>query len=273
MNASLNVQGISVSIIQQQESEYISLTDIARYKDKDEPKDVVKNRMRTKSTIEFLWLREFLNNPNFKGVEFDPFKNQAGSNAFVLSPQKWIESTHAIGMINKSWRYGWWTYAHKDIAMEFASWISVEFKLYLIKEFQRLKQQEVKSLDWNIKRLISKVNYRIHTDAIKDSLMPKELSQQEINFIYADEADVLNKALFGITAKEWRSIHPWKKGNMRDYATIHQLIVLANIESINAEFIITDMPQPQRLTRLNAIAIYQMKSLLGQNIIDRLPKQ
>ena len=241
--------------------DYISLTDIARYRS-DEPKDVVKNWLRSKSTIEFLGLWEKMNNPNFKGVEFDSFKNEAGSNAFTMSPQKWIKATNAIGIISKSGNNGG-TFAHKDIAFEFASWISPEFKLYIIKDYQRLKEDEAYrlSLDWNVKRLISKANYRIHTEAIKENLIPPDISKVRQGFIYASEADVLNVALFGQTAAEWRKANPEAKGNMRDYATIEQLLVLANLESANAMFIENGIEQSERVIMLNQLAIKQLKTL------------
>lgn len=250
--------------------DYISLTDIARYRS-DEPKDVVKNWLRSKSTIEFLGLWEKMNNPNFKGVEFDSFKNEAGSNVFTMSPQKWIKATNAIGIISKSGRYGG-TFAHKDIAFEFASWISPEFKLYIIKDYQRLKEDEAYrlSLDWNVKRLISKANYRIHTEAIKDNLIPPDISKVRQGFIYASEADVLNVALFGQTAAEWRKANPEAKGNMRDYATIEQLLVLANLESANAMFIENDIEQSERVVMLNQLAIKQLKTLSEAASIKRL---
>lgn len=236
-------------------NEYISLTDIARYKS-DEPKDVIKNWMRSKDTIEFLGLWEQLHNDEFKGVEFDSFRKQAGSNAFTLSPRKWIENTNAIGIVSKSGRYGG-TFAHSDIAFEFASWISAEFKLYIIKDYKRLKNEESSrlALGWNLNREISKLNYRIHTDAIKANLIPPELSPQHISMTYANEADVLNVALFGKTAKQWREENPDKVGNMRDCATLNQLLVLANIESYNAILIEQGRPQAERLQLLNKLAI------------------
>ena len=216
--------------------------------------------MRNRNTIEFLGIWETLNNPNFNPVEFEGFRKQAGLNAFILSPKKWVEATNAIGIISKAGRYGG-TYAHKDIAFEFASWISVEFKLYFIKEFQRLKDEEQKQLGWSAKRELAKINYRIHTDAIKENLIPAELTPTQISFVYANEADVLNVALFGMTAKEWRDNNPDKKGNIRDYATINELICLSNMENINAVLISDGLSQPQRLRKLNQIAISQMKVL------------
>ena len=252
----LQVQGIPVTVVN---NDYISLTDMVKQFGDDA---MIYSWMRNRSTLQFIWIWEQLYNPKFKGNEFETFKKQAGLNTFNLTPRKWIEATDAIWMMSKAWRYGWWTYAHKDIAFEFASWLSPEFKLYLIKEFQRLKEQENKALDWNVKRFLTKINYRIHTDAIKENLIPKTLSQDEINFVYADEADVLNIALFWITAKPRKDKHPNQKGNMRDYANIEQLIILANLESINAQFITMWMKQSERLQVLNQTAITQMKSLV-----------
>ncbi|MFA4831292.1 MAG: KilA-N domain-containing protein [Patescibacteria group bacterium] len=266
------VQGLKIVIFKKIESDFISLTDIARMKNKDAPADVVKNWMRTYSTIEFLGLWEKINNSNFKLVEFDGFRNEAGSNSFVLSPQKWIKTTGAIGIISKSGRYGGGTFAHKDIAFEFASWISVEFKLFLIKEFQRLKEEENKrlTLGWDVKRALTKINYKIHTDAIQTHLIPLQLTKQSADIIYANEADVLNMALFGKTAKEWRDNNSDKDGNIRDYADVTQLVVLANLEGINAEFIRRGLSQSERLLQLNSIAISQMQSLVGNQSIKRL---
>ena len=240
--------------------DYISLTDIARYKNPEFPADIVKNWMRMRNTIEFLGLWEELNNPEFKLVEFDQFKNDAGSNAFVLSPQKWIKSTNAIGMVSKSGRYGGGTFAHKDIAFEFASWISPEFKLYIIKDYQRLKEDESHrlALDWNVNRVLAKTNYRIHTDAIKETLIPPELPKEQHRFVYADEADVLNVALFGMTAKQWRAANPGVKGNIRDFATIEQLLVLVNLESMNALLLQQGKSQEERAQFLNQQAIKLM---------------
>ena len=243
--------------------DYISLTDIARYKNPEFPADIVKNWMRMRNTIEFLGLWEELNNPEFKLVEFDQFKNDAGSNAFVLSPQKWIKSTNAIGMVSKSGRYGGGTFAHKDIAFEFASWISPEFKLYIIKDYQRLKEDEIHrlALDWNVNRVLAKTNYRIHTDAIKETLIPPELPKEQHRFVYADEADVLNVALFGMTAKQWRAANPGVKGNIRDFATIEQLLVLVNLESMNALLLQQGKSQEERAQFLNQQAIKLMTKL------------
>ena len=243
--------------------DYISLTDIARYKNPEFPADIVKNWMRMRNTIEFLGLWEELNNPEFKLVEFDQFKNDAGSNAFVLSPQKWIKSTNAIGMVSKSGRYGGGTFAHKDIAFEFASWISPEFKLYIIKDYQRLKEDESHrlALDWNVNRVLAKTNYRIHTDAIKETLIPPELPKEQHRFVYADEADVLNVALFGMTAKQWRAANPGVKGNIRDFATIEQLLILVNLESMNALLLQQGKSQEERAQFLNQQAIKLMTKL------------
>ena len=244
-------------------NDYISLTDIAKYKNPEAPADIIKNWMRIRNTIEFLGLWEELNNPDFKLVEFDQFKNEAGANSFVLSPQKWIKETDAIGIISKSGRYGGGTFAHKEIAFEFASWLSPEFKLYIIKDYQRLKEDESHrlALDWNVNRILSKTNYRIHTDAIKSNLIPAELPAKDQRFIYADEADVLNVALFGMTAKQWRDLNPGTKGNMRDYASIEQLLVLVNLETINALLIEQGKSQSERALFLNHQAIKLMKKL------------
>lgn len=258
----IHAKGIDIAIYTDNfQDEFISLTDIARYKS-DEPKDVIKNWMRSKDTIEFLGLWESLHNENFKGVEFDSFKKQAGSNAFTLSPQKWIEATDAIGIVSKSGRYGG-TFAHSDIAFEFASWISAEFKLYIIKDYKRLKSDNSSrlSLNWNLNREILKLNYRIHTDAIKENLIPPQLTPYQISITYASEADVLNVALFGMTAKDWREQHPGKPGNMRDDATLNQLLVLSNMESYNAILIEQGKPQSERLKLLNELAIRQLKTI------------
>lgn len=257
---SLTVKDTTVRSFVQNGMDYICITDIARQKNALEPKDVVKNWMRLKNTIEYLGVWEMLNNPNFKGVEFDPLLREAGSNAFTLSPSRWIELTNAIGIISKSGNNGG-TFAQRDIAFKFASWVSVEFELYLIKEFQRLKEEEQKTLGWSAKRELAKINYHIHTDAIKANLVPQEIDQYHRSLIYANEADVLNVALFGITAKEWRDAHPDDKGNIRDYATINQLICLSNMENLNAVFINEGMPQQERLYKLNKIAIQQMTVL------------
>ena len=240
--------------------DYICITDIARQKNPIEPKDVIKNWLRLKNTLEYLGLWEKLNNPNFKGVEFDPLLNEAGSNAFTMSPTRWVETTDAIGIITKNGANGG-TYAERDIAFKFASWVSVEFELYLIKEFQRLKAEEQKQLEWSAKRELSKINYHIHTDAIKENLIPAEITKEQAAIKYADEADVLNIAMFGMTAKQWREQNPDKKGNIRDYASINELICLSNMENLNAVFINDGMPQSERLIKLNQIAIQQMRIL------------
>ena len=264
----INVQGREIAIYRLDLKDYISLTDIAKYRNRDAPADVIKNWLRSRSTIEFLGLWEKLNNPDFKLVEFDQFKTDAGSNYFVLSPKKWIDSTNAIGISSKSGRYGG-TFAHQDIAFEFASWISAEFKLYLLKEFQRLKQEEVEQskLVWSVSRTIAKVNYAIHTEAVKVHLIPEDISRFQKSFIYADEADLLNVALFGKTAKEWRDENIELKGNIRDYATLEQLVVLSNLESYNSELIKKNIPAVDRLKQLNGIAIDQMQVLISHKSI------
>lgn len=275
VKSTINANGIEIRVSSTNESDYISLTDIAKKRNPEFPADVIKNWMRSRSTIEFLGLWEKLNNPNFKLVEFDQFKQEAGTNSFVLPPQKWIDRTNAIGIISKSGRYGG-TYAHTDIAFEFASWISPEFKLYIIKDYQRLKTDEshIKQIDWNIKREIAKSNYKIHTDAIKEKLILPTLSNAQISYTYASEADVINVALFGITAKSWRKMHPEAKGNIRDTATIEQLIVLSNLESMNAVFIREGLAQSERLFKLNQIAIFQLQSLWKNSLksMDNLKK-
>ncbi|MHC1716359.1 MAG: KilA-N domain-containing protein [Candidatus Dojkabacteria bacterium] len=267
----IQVEGTEIKMITKSNQDYISLTSIAKYKNPNEPKDIIKNWLRSKSVIEFLGLWERINNPKFKGVEFDPFMKEAGSNTFVLSPQKWIKTVNSIGLISKSGKYGG-TYAHKDIAFEFASWISPEFKLYLIKEFQRLKEKEsrTKSLDWSLTRTLAKINYKIRTDSIKENIVPKELTNKQKFLIYANEADLLNMALFNMTARQWRERNKDKEGNIRDYADIRQLICLSNLESINAEFIRDGLKQSDRLEKLNKIAISQMKSLVIDNSIKQL---
>jgi hypothetical protein len=259
-NNILKVKSVEIKALSINGLDYISITDIAKQKNPLEPKDVVKNWMRLKNTLEYLGLWEKLNNPTFKGVEFDPLFKEAGSNAFTMSPTRWVELTHAIGMITKNGAGGG-TYAQRDIAFKFASWVSVEFELYLVKEFQRLKEEEQKQIGWTAKRELAKLNYHIHTDAIKQNLLPIELSTQQISVIYANEADVLNVALFGITAKQWRDQNPDLKGNIRDYAGINELICLSNMENLNAVFINENMPQNQRLIKLNRIAIQQISIL------------
>jgi len=265
-------QIISVNL-SENNNDYISLTDMARFKNVDDPRFAIQNWMKTRYTVDFLGIWEQLYNKNFNRVEFDTFKNEAGTNAFVLTPQKWIEKTRAIGIISKSGRYGGGTFAHKDIAFEFATWISPEFKLYLIKEFQRLKVEENERLmlGWDAKRMLSKINYKIHTDAIRENIvLPQRLSAKEANITYANEADVLNVALFGITARNWNIKNKNKNGNMRDYASVTQLVCLANLEGLNAEFIKMGMTQKERLLKLNKSAISQMKSLIGNVGIKRI---
>ncbi len=269
----LNANGTEISIVFDKtfQEDYMSLTDLARRKNSYEPKDVVKNWMRLRSTIEFLGLWEKLYNPNFKGVEFDTFKNEAGSNSFTLTPQRWAEKTNAIGIVSRSGRGGG-TYAHTDIAFEFASWISPEFKLYVIKDYQRLKKSEAQRLKtgWDTKRELSKINYRIHTDAVKEFLITPELTKQEQGYAYATEADMLNIALFGKTARKWREETGNKKLNMRDYASVEQLIVLVNLESINADLIRQGISSEDRLRKLRSVAYYQLKSLENNSITDKL---
>ena len=251
--------------------DFICMTDIAKYKDSERSDYLIQNWLRNRNTIEFLGIWERINNPQFNPIEFDGFRKKAGLNSFILTAKQWIEKTNAIGIISKSGRYGG-TYAHKDIAFEFASWISVEFKLYLIKEFQRLKEEESdrKSLDWDIKRNLVRINYRIHTDTIKRHLIPEKISITEEKLIYATEADILNLALFGSTAREWREKNPSFEGNMRDYADVTQLICLSNLENLNAHFIKEGIPKLSRLEKLNKIAIEQMTLLADQPEIRKL---
>ena len=259
--AKINVQQTSITVITVQANDYISLTDMANAKDSESrAADIIKNWLRNRYSLEFLGTWEMIHNPSFKVVEFDHFKSLAGLPSFVLSVSEWIEKTSAIGIIVKKGKYGG-TYAHKDIAFEFGSAISVPFKLYLIEEFQRLKEEEQKQIGWTAKRELAKINYHIHTDAIMQNLIPEKLSKEQINHVYANEADVLNMAMFGITAKQWRDANPDLKGNIRDYAGINELICLSNMESLNALFINENMPQSQRLEKLNQIAIQQMKVL------------
>lgn len=259
-NKKIEVQGNEITVIASNEQDYISLTDTAKHKT-DDTSAVIGNWMRNRNTIEYLGIWETLYNSNFKPIEFEGFRNQSGLNAFTLSPKKWVETTNAAGIIVKAGRYGG-TYAHKDIAFKFASWISVEFELYIVKEFQRLKEEEQKQLGWTAKRELAKINYRIHTDAIKENLLPQHLTKKQILFVYANEADVLNMSLFGKTAKQWRDENPDKKGNIRDYANASQLICLDNLENLNAVFINDGLTQSERLIKLNQIAISQMSILL-----------
>ena len=265
----IEVQDTEITIFSHAKDEYISVTDIARFKDPKRTDYIIQNWMRNRNTIEFLGIWERLNNPDFNPIEFDGFRNQAGLNSFILTPKQWIEKTNAIGIISKAGRYGG-TYAHKDIAFEFATWISVEFKLYLIKEFQRLKDEEQKQLGWDIRRNLAKINYRIHTDAIKENLIPSTLNKQQISHVYASEADILNMALFGKTAAQWREEYPGETGNIRDFANVSQLVCPANMENLNAVFINEGLEQAERLTRLNRIAIHQMRILVEDRATRKL---
>ncbi len=269
--ATIEVQGTPVVVLSRDQHDTICLTDIAKFKNPDHPDDVIRNWLRSRNTVEFLGVWERLNNPSFNPVEFDGIRMQAGLNSFVLTPKQWIQKTGAVGLTSSAGRYGG-TFAHKDIAFEFASWVSVEFKLYLIKEFQRLKEDESRhlSLAWNLNRTLSKLNYRIHTDAIKTHLIPATVTPAQAAITYANEADLLNVALFGQTAKQWRDVNPNLDGNMRDYATIEQLLVLANIEGMNAELLHMGLPQGDRLLRLNEIAIRQMQVLTSTSAIKKL---
>ena len=259
--AKITVQNTPITVLSVEEQDYISLTDMATAKEGDNRSaDIIKNWLRNRYTIEFLGTWEVIHNPNFKVVEFDHFRMSAGLPSFVLSASEWIERTNAVGIIVRKGRYGG-TYAHKDIAFEFGSAISVPFKLYLIEEFQRLKTEEQKLLGWSAKRELSKINYRIHTDAIKTHLLPAEITREQASYVYADEADVLNVAMFGKTARQWREENPDLKGNIRDYASINELICLSNMENLNAVFIEQGMPQSERLMKLNQIAIHQMSIL------------
>ena len=263
----------TINVLRIDNKEYISLTDLARYADEDDPRLPIQNWMRNKDVILYLGLWETINNENFKGVEFDAFKNEAGSNKFKISPQKWIKETNAIGIISKSGRYDGGTFAHSDIALEFASWLSPEFKLYVIQEFQRLKKNEAyqNKIDWHANRVLAKVNYLVHTDAIKNTIVPT-LTEKQKKFIYAEEADLLNVALFGLTAKEWRTSNPdiADKGNIRDYTDLLHLVILNNLENINAELIKMELPQRERLIRLNNIARKQMNLLQNNKSLDNL---
>jgi len=268
--STIEVQGSDITVLSREQGDYISLTDMAKKFGDDV---LIYSWMRNRNTLELIGIWEQIHNPDFKGLEFETFRKQAGLNSFSLTPRKWIEATGAIGFQSRAGRYGGGTYAHRDIAFEFGSWLSPEFKLYLIKEFQRLKDDENRrlSLAWNLNRTLSKLNYRIHTDAIKAHLIPPEITAAQAAFTYANEADLLNVALFGQTAKQWRDANPKLDGNMRDHATIEQLLVLANIEGMNAEFIHMTLPQGDRLKRLNQIAIRQMQTLtLGQTDIKLL---
>ena len=267
-NKKIQVEGKEIIILLYEEREYISLTDMLKAKDGD---FFISDWLRNRNTVEYLGIWESVYNPDFNYGEFAIIKTQAGLNNYKLSVKEWVEKTNAVGLKATTGRYGG-TYAHPDIAFEFGMWISPQFKIYLIKEFQRLKNEENDrlKLEWNLQRTLAKVNYRIHTDAIKENLIPKEITQQQANFVYSNEADLLNVAIFGITAKEWRNNNPDKNGNIRDYATLEQLVVLSNMESINALLIQQNFPQNERLVQLNKVAIVQMKSLSESNIIKKL---
>ena len=267
--STINVQGTAIGILSHQEDDFISLTDMVRKFEGGS--SLIENWLKNKDTILFLGVWEKINNQNFNSLEFEGIKNEAGHNSFYISAKKWIDKTGAIGLIATAGRYGG-TFAHKDIAFEFGSWLSPEFKLYLIKEFQRLKEDENRklSLEWNLNRTLSKLNYRIHTDAIKEHIIPPQISEEQEGLFYATEADVLNMALFGKTAKQWRNENPSKEGNIRDYASVEQLLVLANIESMNAEFIRMELPQGERLKKLNEIARQQLKSLAMKPVTRKL---
>ena len=267
--STIKVQGTAITIISHKEDDFISLTDMV--KNFDGGSALIEQWLKNKDTVLFLGIWEQINNPDFNSIEFEGIKNEAGRNSFYLSAKKWLKATNAKGLIASAGRYGG-TYAHKDIAFEFGSWLSPEFKLYLIKEFQRLKEDENRrlSLDWNLNRTLAKLNYRIHTDAIKTHIIPPSITKEQESFVYASEADVLNVALFGKMAKQWRDENPLREGNIRDYATIEQLLVLANIESMNAEFIRMGLLQSERLRKLNQIAILQLQSLIGNVNIKKL---
>jgi hypothetical protein len=273
-NKTLNVKGTDVVLFRNNETDYISLTDMARYRDPDRSDYLIQNWMRTGATIEYLGLWERFNNPDFNSIEFDGIKNLTGSNSFSMTPKRWANDLGGIGIIAKTGRYGG-TYAHRDIAFEFATWLSAEFKFYLVLEFERLKSAEQKRLsaEWNLSRTLAKVNYHIHTDAIKEHIIPQIVSVKQKSFTYANEADLLNVALFGKTATEWRAENPDSKGNIRDEATLEQLVVLSNLESINALLIRDGLPQSQRLAQLNITAIAQLKSLLTHSAIKQLKEK
>jgi len=267
----ITVQGTEIMLFSHKKEDYISLTDMAKYKNAEIPAHVISHWLSTKYTVEFLGIWEIINNPDFNLTEFREVKNASGG-SFTLSPKQWIERTNAIGIFSKAGRYGGGTFAHKDIAFEFASWLSAEFKYLLIREFQRLKEDENQrlSLEWNLQRTLAKVNYQIHTSAISQNLVPKTLTKAQINYVYASEADLLNVALFGMTAKEWRDQNPDSKGNVRDYATLEQLVVLSNMESINALLIQQKLTQAERLQHLNNTAIMQMQTLLNSKTMKAL---
>jgi hypothetical protein len=265
----IQVLGSDVSVVAFNDLDFISLTDMARKFGDDV---LIYNWMRNRNTLEFIGIWEQIHNPDFKGIEFETFRKKAGLNSFSLTPRKWIDATGAIGFQSRAGRYGGGTYAHKDIAFEFGSWLSPEFKLYLIKEFQRLKDDESErlKLGWNLQRTLAKINYRIHTDAIKETLIPPTVSKSQANLVYANEADLLNVALFGMTAQQWRSLNPELEGNIRDYAPLEQLVVLTNLESLNSVLVRQGLPQSERLCKLNEIAISQMQTLLADSGLKRL---
>ena len=273
----LNVNELEIVLYKQNDEEYISLTDMAKFRDSERTNYIIQNWMRTRNTIEFLGLWEQLNNPNFKSIEFDAFKNESGSNSFTLTPKKWIEATNSIGIISKAGRYGG-TYAHKDIAFEFASWISPTFKLYLITEYQRLKEIETNqyNLEWNVKRILSKTNYHIHTDAVKNYIIPKKNYEKEKEWLlYAEEADLLNVALFNCTAKDWRDANPTlvdKSMNIRDIASINELAILSNLETLNAQMIKENIDKRTRFRKLKEIAEYQLTILNEKDFMKALKK-
>ena len=269
---SFNVQGTEISVLTHRQDDYISLTDMAKYKNAEIPGTVISHWLSTNFSINYMGLWEKMNNPDFNLTGFREVKMLSTETGFALSPKQWIERTNAIGLISKSGRYGGGTFAHRNIAFEFASWLSPEFKYYLISEFDRLKNEEVQqqSLEWNLQRTLSKINYRIHSDAIKEQIIPKEVTKAQAVSVYASEADMLNVALFGMTAAEWRAKNPDKAGNIRDYAELEQLVVLSNMESINALLIRQGLPQSERLIQLNHTAITQMKSLVGGSLTKRL---
>ncbi len=266
-NRKLNVDGSEIAVATNNDQDYISMTDMVR--NIENGLALIEKWLRNKNTIEFLGIWEQMHNPNFNSPEFEGIKNEAGLNRFILSVKQWTEKTNSIGVIAKAGRYGG-TFAHKDIAFEFASWISPKFKLYLIKEFQRLKDEELRQLGWDIRRNLTKINYQIHTDAIKEHLIPQELTKAQINLVYASEADILNMALFGKTAKQWRDENPEEKGNIRDFANVSQLVCLANLENLNAHFIQEGLSQPERLERLNQTAIQQMRLLVEDRSVKQL---
>ena len=267
--STIEVQGAAIAIVSTGDHDFLSLTDMAKKFGDD---SLIYNWMRNRNTLELIGIWEQIHNPDFKGLEFETFRKEPGLNSFSLTPRKWIEATGAIGFQSRAGRYGGGTYAHRDIAFEFGSWLSPEFKLYLIKEFQRLKDEESDrlKLGWNLQRTLAKINYRIHTDAVRETLIPPAITRQQASLVYANEADLLNVALFGQTAKEWRGAHPDAEGNIRDQAPLEQLVVLTNLESLNSVLIRQGLSQPERLRKLNEIAISQMRTLLAADNVKRL---